>query len=53
MENNDTYSRTFNTEDFIKELNKNDTKENDKLTVQSKDGNVITLDFKSDTEGSA
>ena len=43
----------FEIEEFIKELKKNDTKENDKLTVQSKDGNVITLDFKSDTEGSA
>ena len=43
----------FEIEEFIKELKKNDTKENDKLTVQSKDGNVIKLDFKSDTEGSA
>ena len=43
----------FEIEDFVKELRKKDTRENDKLTVQSKDGNVIKLDFKSDTEGSA
>ena len=43
----------FEIEDFVKELIKKDTRENDKLTVKSKDGNVITLDFKSDTEGSA
>ena len=43
----------FEIEDFVKELRKKDTRENDKLTVKSKDGNVITLDFKSDTEGSA
>ncbi len=43
----------YEIEDFIKEMKKKDTRANDKLTVQSKDGNVITLDFKSDTEGSA
>jgi len=43
----------YEIEDFIKELKKKDTRANDKLTVQSKDGNVITLDFKSDTKGSA
>ena len=43
----------YEIEDFIKEMKKKDTRANDKLTVQSKVGNVITLDFKSDTEGSA
>ena len=43
----------FEIEDFVKELRKKDTRENDKLTVKSKDGYVITLDFKSVTEGSA
>ena len=43
----------YEIEDFIKEMKKKDTRANDKLTVQSKDGNVITLDFKSDTKGSA
>ena len=41
----------YEIEDFIKEMKKKCTRANDKLTVQSKDGNVITLDFKSDTEG--
>ena len=43
----------YEIEDFIKELRKKDTKENDRLTIQNKDGNVIKLNFKSDTEGSA
>ena len=43
----------YEIEEFTKELNKKDTRVKDKLTIKSKDGNVISLNFKSDTEGSA
>ncbi len=43
----------FEIEEFMKELKKKDTVVKDKLTIKSKDGNVISLDFKTDTDGSA
>ena len=43
----------YEIEEFIKDLNKKDTKVKDQLTIKSKNGNVISLDFKTDTDGSA
>ena len=43
----------YEIEEFIKELNTTDTKVKDQLTIKSKNGNVISLDFKTNTDGSA